>query len=151
MTDKREAILARLVVVARETAGVKSAVRNMLNPTDSTEQLPIVIVYEGDEEPSPAVVDGRQVPAGAPVPIVMLPQVCIIANAASKTIGTDLNLLRAALIKAVVLDSELITLARSAGSIAYRGLVSDFGLGRTPLGHMALRFAISYVLQPTRL
>ncbi len=147
MTDKREDILNRLLEIASEVEGAVSAERNNLNPSDR--KLPAIIVLEGDEEPSPAVDVARHRPANVPVPVVMIPQLCILVG--DEDIGTTLNTLRVRLIKAIATDATLIAMLGANGAIAYRGLQSDLGLGRTNLGRCALQFAITYMLVPNKL
>lgn len=149
MSDKRELILVRLKAIAAAVTGVAFAGRNEIEPTDK--QLPAVLVLEGDEQPSPAVVEGRNRPPTSPVPMVMIPELCIIASDKPSDVGTVLNTLRAALIRAVTTDSELIAILGSNGAIAYRGLISDLGLGRAMMGRMSLQFAITYIVKPTEL
>lgn len=149
MTDKREQILARLVLIADGVPGVAEAGRNQTDLTDR--QLPAVMVLEGDEQPSPAVVEGRNLPPTAPIRMVMTPELCIIGGDKPSDLGTVLNTLRAGLIKAVTTDSALIAILGANGAIAYRGLVSDLALGRSMMGRMALRFDITYVVKPTDL
>ena len=149
MTDTREDILERLRDIAAAVDGVTYAVRNVLDITES--RLPAVVILEGDEEPSSAVeVDRRRKPQ-SPIPMVMTPELCIVAMNASEQVGTDLNQIRAGIIKAITEDTQLQTIIGNNGAIAYRGLASDLGLGRAMLGRMALRFAITYIVFPDRL
>ena len=149
MSDTRELILARLRKIAESIDDVELAARNDLNPSET--QVPAIIILEGDEEPSPALPEVRHRPAATPFPIVMIPEICIVVNEATATLGSTLNAFRAALIKAVTSDSELISLLGGNGAIAYRGLLSDLGIGRAMLGRMSLKFAITYVVSPSKL
>ena len=150
MSDTRELILARLKKIAEGLNDVELAARNDLNPSET--QIPAIIILEGDEEPSQTgLPEGRHRPATAPIPIVMIPEICIVVNEATATLGSTLNAFRAALIKAVTSDSELISLLGGNGAIVYRGLLSDLGIGRAMLGRMSLKFAITYVVSPSKL
>lgn len=148
MTDKREDILERLVDISAATAGVTYAVRNVLDLTES--RMPAVVVLEGNEEPSEAVEPRRRNPQ-APIVMTMVPELCIVDTRPSDELGTNLNTIRAALIKAVYEDSQLRTILGTNGWLTYRGLESDLGIGRAMLGRMSLRFAITYVIYPDQL
>ena len=148
MSDKREAILARLLAIAESVEDVVFTARNNVEITDR--QVPALIILEGDEE-TPAVSELRHRKPEAPVPVVMIPEICIVGMTATEDIGETLNGFRVAVIKAVLRDSELIALLGTTGAIAYRGMVSDLGGGRAMLGRMFLRFAISYFLKPAEL
>lgn len=139
--SKRERILARLLVIAEGAPENARAARNLLDPD---EQLTISIL-EGDE----LVNDGRPRRKGTwPVPLVMMPQVCIIAAAQSAAVGGSLNRIRAWLIPAIVTDAELADLLGTNGGVAYAGMESDYAIGRGNLGRMALKFSIATVLDP---
>ncbi len=152
MSDKREAILIRLLAIAEECQQANTDIawvaRNNTEITDR--QVPALIILEGDEE-TPAVPEQRHRNASSPVPVVMVPQVCIAVMTATDKLGETLNGLRTQVIKAILGDSELIALLGTNGAIAYRGMVSDLGEGRAMLGRFFLRFAISYFLKPSDL
>lgn len=145
MTDTRELILQRLLQIAGDTAGVVYAQRN---DNDPGQKLPAVLVLEGDEQMSPATDESRRRPAGVMIPMQMIPQLMIVGGDKPADLGTQLNAIRRRLIDAVSFDTTLIALAGKPGGVAYRGLVSDLGLGRTMHGRMSLQFAINYMLVP---
>ncbi len=149
MSDVRERVMVRLQEIAEDIEDIVSAARNTLEIGDP--RLPAIAILEGDEEISPTFAEGRHRPATAPVPMVMTPELCIIATGAIDAIGTSLNAFRTAMIKAITEDVELATIIGRNGNVVYRGMISDLGLGRAMLGRMALRFAITYMVQPTRL
>lgn len=146
MTDKREAILARLKEIAEDIEDIVFVARNTLEIGEA--RLPAIAILEGDEAPSDTFTDRTRRPSTSPVPMVMVPELCVIAIGPMDEIGTSLNTFRAAAIKAITGDAELSTLLGRNGSIRYHGMVSDLGLGRAMLGRMALRFAITYIVQP---
>lgn len=148
MSDPRELILERLKAIAADVPGVLLAGRNMLEVAES--KTPAVMILEGDEEVSPTHSEVRQRPM-TPMPMVMVPELCIIGNETAANLGETLNAVRAELIKAVTTDATLAAILGSNGRVVYRGSVTDLGIGRAMLGRMALRFAISYVLKPEQL
>jgi hypothetical protein len=147
MTDTREDILERLREIGAAVTGINYAVRNVLDITES--RLPAVVVLEGDEEPT--IEQARNRPAQIPIPMIMTPELCVVAIDGSETVGTTLNAFRAELIKDVTGDATLRTLVGLNGAVKYRGMVSDLGLGRAMLGRMSLRFNIHYVIYPDQL
>jgi len=146
MSDLREQILVRLAAIALTADGVQAAGRNSLEIAEG--RMPAVMVLEGDEEPSPTTNEVRQRPTH-PIVMVMVPELCIIANETAADLGPTLNAIRASLINKVTTDSTLATMLGSNGRVVYRGMISDLGIGRAMLGRMALRFAVTYVLRPT--
>ena len=149
MTDTRNDILERLVDIAAGVVGVTYAVRNVMDLTES--RMPAVVILEGDEEPSESTDTSRRRKSRSPVAVAMTPEVCIVDTRSSETLGTGLNTIRAALIDAITDDAQLQTLLGNNGSLSYRGLATDLGLGRAMLGRMSLRFSITYILFPEQL
>lgn len=149
MTDRREAILAQLLAIARAVPGVNLAARNKLSPNDT--DLPAIIIYDGDEVSSDADPDGTR-PANAPRRITMQPAIEIAFGDHPEDIGTSINVMRAALIKAICTDTTLIGLALDRNGIRYLGCVSGgAGLGRSQEATMLLNFAFTYALRPDEL
>ena len=148
MSDPREEVLERLKVIAAGVTGVQLVGRNLLEVPES--KTPAVMILEGDEEVSPTHSEVRQ-RATTPIPMVMVPELCIIGNETAEDLGEILNAVRAELIGAVTTDATLAGILGSNGRVVYRGSVTDLGIGRAMLGRMALRFAITYVLKPNEL
>jgi hypothetical protein len=153
MTDTREAILVRLLAIAGSLDGIAYAARNDINIAE--EQLPAAIVLDGEEE-----VDDdhlrRNVPALASMRVHMTPLVSLWVSERTPDVGGALNALRAALIRAVLSDTTLATLAgegggRSSGAVRYLGCAPGLMEGRAVIGNMIPRFRISYVLDPSEL
>lgn len=144
--DPREAILARLVVIA-EGLGVL-VLRNVLAVPDDA--LPAIAILDGDE----VAFDGDAPGPGRPQPntrfsrITMSPEFVIKVSDDPETVGPALNALRQSLIKAVLGDSELPTLTTNAGHVRYVGASSALAYGRAMTGEAALSFAITYLLRP---
>jgi hypothetical protein len=151
MTDKREAILVRLLEIAAGLDGIKYAARNDINIGD--EQLPSAIVLDSEEE-----VDAdqlrRNVAALAPMLVHMTPQTSLLVLEGA--VGTVLNGLRAQFVRAVLSDAVLASLAgtgggRSSGAVRYLGCALRLQEGRAIIGNLVLRFQISYLFDPNDL
>jgi hypothetical protein len=150
MTDKREAILVRLLAIAAGLDGINHAARNDINIGE--EQLPAAIVLDGEEE-----VDAdqlrRNVAALAPMLVHMTPQTSLLVSEEADNVGSALNDFRARLVRAVLSDAPLAALAgagggRSSGAVRYLGCAPGLQEGRAIIGNLVLRFRISYLLDP---
>lgn len=153
MSDKREAILARLLTIAAGLDGIVYAARNDINIGE--EQLPAAIVLDGEEEVDDDLLR-RNVPALAPMLVHMTPLVSLWVSESTAEVGSALNALRAGLIRAVLSDSELAALAgagggRSSGAVRYLGCTPGMQEGRAVIGNIVPRFRISYLLDPSEL
>lgn len=147
MTDKREAILERLQFVAGGVSGVRTSERNKVEADDT--QLPLVSVLEGDESLPDDEEQTRRRTSSHPYIVTATPQILI--RAGGNDAGTQINTLRAAVIKAVLADAELNTLTLNGRGIRYAGMQSTMHLARWQLGLMAVVFAIKYSLNPNDL
>lgn len=147
MVDVREDILARLLVVVATIPNIRSAQRNASELTE--EQLPAVVVFDGDEDTNDAS-DLSQRPANRPTVVQMTPQILIAQHA--NEVGSDLTTLRRELIKRVLHDTELNELAKTArngnGAIRYLGCQTDFGWARLLHGALQAQFLFKYTLRP---
>lgn len=148
MTDQRELIMLRLAQVVN-VIGVKTVSRNRIDFDDT--QLPAVGVLEGDEEVAPNSLGRAARASGRPYIVTATPQVFIRVGGRSEDIGTDLNTLRAAIIKALLDDAQLNALAADDGGIHYAGMQSTLHAARSMIGATAMVFAIKYLLYPNRL
>jgi hypothetical protein len=148
MTDRREVILAQLVVLAQAVPGVNLAVRNRLDPSDT--DLPAIIIFDGDEEGDEQDPANTR-PTTAPRRITMIPEICIQRGDRSDEVGTNLNAMRANFIGAVLNDATLISATVDSLGIRYIGCVSDLGRGRSMEGTMWLNFHFTYALIPSEL
>lgn len=147
MSDVREAIMARLLVLASEVENVANAYRNIRAVSD--DKLPALIVLEGDEE-----ADENDPPRRVPQAtrrVHMRPQIVIASGAPSEELGTDLNTLRIATIKAVLSDDTLRELTLDETGVRYEGMDGELMFGRTMIGNIALRFRLTYALKPHEL
>jgi hypothetical protein len=146
--DRREQILARLLVIAAAVKGIGAAYRN--KPALNENDLNVVVIYDGDEqgdERDPA----NMRPTNAPRRIIMQPSIEIVAGAAPETIGSTINVYRAALIKAICTDPTLIAIVNDHFGIRYLGCLTGSGLGSTMEANMVLNFEFAYRLAPDEL
>jgi hypothetical protein len=148
LVDVREDILARLLVVVAAIPNIRSAYRN--NTEIAENQLPAVIVFDGDEETS----DGQNRPSNSPLMVQMTPEIIIAEQ--SDEVGSDLTTLRRELIKLVLLDTELNNLIaksspRGNGAIRYLGCQTDLGWMRSLHGALRAQFMFKYTLRPEQL
>lgn len=148
MSDTRELILARLLAIANTVPGTAHVSRNNLELAD--DELPAIVILDGDEKPL-SEREGKIPEADRPFMMLMVPEVCLVANESSPDCGPVLNALRVGMINAVRTDAPLTALLGPNGGRHYAGLVSDLGLGRSMIGRYALKFPIVYRFDPTKL
>ncbi len=154
-TDKRELILARLFEVLQAVTvdgiDIVACVRN--RDQLEADMRPGILLLDADEEARPDA-DHRGRAAAAPNRIELKPEIYIAMDSrkpANEGIGADLNKFRAAVLKAVLSDVTLATLAGGSSNLFYMGMVSDLARGRNLEGEMGLMIVISYVLRPSEL
>jgi len=145
VVDVREDILARLLEVVATIPNIRSAHRNNIDITE--DQLPAVLVLDGDEETNEA----QNRPSNSPVLVQMTPEI-IIAQQADE-VGSDLTTLRRELIRLVLFDTELNNLIaksspRGNGAIRYLGCQTDLGWMRSLHGALRAQFMFKYTLKP---
>jgi len=148
LVDVREDILARLLEVVAAIPNIRSAYRN--NTEIAENQLPAVIVFDGDEETS----DTQDRPSNSPIIVQMTPEIIIAEQ--SDEVGSDLTTLRRELIKLVLFDTELNNLIaqsspRGNGAIRYLGCQTDLGWMRSLHGALRAQFMFKYTLRPEQL
>ncbi len=98
MTDKREAILVRLLAIYKTVLGVKRVARNEQVAEDW--EFPAILLLDADEEPAPPE-PGNTRPATAPKLVTMTPETYLIFGGLPEKVGSELNRFRARVIKAV--------------------------------------------------
>lgn len=153
MTDRREAILVRLLAIATAAPGAVTAARNRDAVADV--ESPAVIIYDGDEivsETTDAPFEIRR-PAVKPRIVAMSPTIEVSLGDAPANAGTAINALRAYLLKTILQDQALASLVVSdmgsppvARGIHYLGCTMGSGLGRSLQANLILNFAFTYVL-----
>ena len=145
--DKREAILVRLVEVMKGLVGESNVFRNQIDIPEGT--LPVIVIFDADETPDPDSY-GRGRPAHGPVRVSMTPEIHMLLNGDSETIGSDINALRARVIKAAVTDASLVALCQN-GDIRYEGFATGLAAGRSMQGEAGIVIGFNYILRPDRL
>ncbi len=150
MTFPRESILLRLVEIA-ETLDVKTVVRDTITLND--DQLPAIAILEGDEEADEG--DPVDRPPNAPRIVHMIPHLVIAlrrrVTSPEVEVGPGLNLIFAALLKAIMTDATLKQITKDRYGVRYLGMESDLAVGREMQGQMAVKFRFTYGLVPDKL
>lgn len=142
--DPREAILARLLIVAGSVDASLSMRRNENDVSDSN--LPAVILFDGEETARETDPLGRD--AKVPRHIDMVPEVQFRLEGKAPEVGTKLNAYRAKLIKAVLNDQALLDLTVNRRSIRYMGSMTATQRGRSMEGGIGVAFTFTYQLWP---
>jgi len=151
MIDVREDILARLLEVVSTIPNLHSAFRN--NVEINEDQLPAVIVFDGDEETDGAN-DVSMRPPNRPYVVHMTPEIVIADQ--GDLVGSNLDVLRRELIRRVLDDTELneqiVKTGRFGnGAIRYLGCQTDCGWMRSLHGALRAQFLFKYTLKPEEL
>lgn len=151
MVARRERILARLFVVLTAVPGMAASIRNRGDA--QSDKRPFVQLLDADEAADrSAFTRGR--PSNSPNLITMSPEIYVTMKnkkPTNPTVGTDLNALCTAVIKAVITDAELNELVGGNGEIRYEGLATDLGEDRTQEGKARVVIVFVYPLIPTEL
>ncbi|MBR1150081.1 hypothetical protein [Bradyrhizobium sp. JYMT SZCCT0428] len=146
MSDKREAVMVRLLAIAKDIEDVESAERNA--PLADDVDARRISLLEGAEEVNEEFGSRHAADKGI---VVMIPQLLIACSARTRDVGADLNMIRGRLIKAVMTDTELLALTVNKRSIRYAGMDSDLAFAMLMEGRMAIRFRIAVMLDPKAL
>ena len=149
MTDKREAILVRLVEIAKSAPGVVATFRNKDEISDR--QRPCIVILDADEAADDGDPSGMARRPNAPRRVAMTPELYIMLGAKPEHIGTELNVFRAAIIKVVLTDAILAELVGTNGDVRYEGCATALARGRMMEGEMGLSFTFTYLLRPDAL
>lgn len=139
MASIREAILARLVVVAAGVTGVAAAGRNV--PDVSGHRRPAITMQDGEQQRIQS--EGRYKRAEVEF-IELTPQFTILATAEPSDIGTLLNIYHERLLYAVATDA---TISALVDKIEYGACSVDPGTAETKEGRMELTLVFSYTLK----
>lgn len=138
--DVREEILKRLELVANSTGAV---VKRMTDRISSTER-PAIVINDGDE--SIAVQKGGM----SPIIVTLRPSLVLLVQT-SDAPATALNKFRTVVLKAVLSDTTLTSLAGVNGLVRYVGCETDVARGEAYEASMNLMFEINYALKPADL
>jgi hypothetical protein len=141
MTDRREAILERLVTICA-ISGINAVARNRLTFNDT--EFPAIGILEGDEEPDEKDPEPR--PANAPRNVMMIPEIVVMMGAAPETVGASINALKIALHQVLTTDATLLALVVNGRRVRYLGMGSGLGYGRDMEATIALRYGFTYLL-----
>lgn len=147
MTDIREQMLVRMHEIGFEIEGITLAFRNQDTISETTGD--VLAMFDGDEIADENDPKFRQ--AGAPRRVLATPEYRILLQGLPEAVGSKLNLYRARLIKAVVLDSQLIALTADRQGARYMGAASQLKAGRSMQGDMLCVFGLPYYLKPNDL
>lgn len=147
MADIREEILARLLIVVGVVVGTDKAFRNQIEIPESAR--PAIVILDADEIADEAD-NNRKRPAISPRIVSMSPEIYILVGSKPADIGTDLNTLRTALIKAILTDDSLVALCHD-GQVIYDGFSTGLAAGRSMEGEAGVSFTFPYVLRPSQL
>ena len=147
--DRREQIIERLFAVLQTITGVEQVVRN--RGSLEADKRPAIQLMDADEKPEDTPFN-RARPAYAPNRVRLTPEIYItLATLEPDDMGPNLNVLRVALLKAVLLDQQLQQLTGESGDIRYDGCQTDLGRGRELIGQMSISVTFVYVLRPMEL
>lgn len=146
MADKREDILARILVVASSAPGVVHGQRNEIGLKRN--QQPGVVLLDGDEE----IVTSQRIKTPVLAPQIMRMRLGLFVQTKDMqpqpAMGTLLNTLRVSIIKTLVNDVPLRTLLGTNGKLEYTGVITDLKAGAAISGEMNLGFTCSYLFDP---
>lgn len=147
MPDTREAILARILEIAKTVPGVVHAQRNEIGL--SREQQPGIVLLDGDE----AVYRTVKTPAPRLPPQIMRMRFGLFLQVKDKKpinegVGTLLNTIRLATIKKLATDPVLQTLIGTNGAMEYTGAITDLKAGAAISGEMNLEVSCNYYFDP---
>jgi hypothetical protein len=148
MADQRELVLARLQAIGAAVPGIRTSVRNVIGISEN--RRPALVVLDADEAVEEADLSGSR-PFDAPMLVVMSPEIFLMVSAAPEDIGTQLNIMRARVMRAVLQDAELRGIVGTNGAVRYAGCGTALAAGRSMEGEMAMTFAIRYALKPAEL
>lgn len=145
LEDRREAILARLLVVA---AAVDTSFEARRNESSLPDNQKYVVLLDGDEH-AIGELPGRRADNDPPPQIVeMTPEVQFRLAGKAKDVGAALNLLRINLIAAVLKDPTLLSHTVKQRSIRYAGSATATERGRSMEGGIGVAFTFAYLLRP---
>jgi hypothetical protein len=156
-TDKRELILLRIQAAVAAVQGVAAVYRNRGEIPD--DKLPCGILLDGVERKllgGEALGRNSSGARGVSASIMGLnPQLFFVLKpvpiSEASTLGPLLSSWRAALLKAVLRDQQLLSLVGPNGDIEYLGSDTDMQTGRSMEGQLQLNFQFRYVFNPADL
>jgi hypothetical protein len=152
MTDRRELILQRLLVILSNTPTVQIVMRNRGElPPD---KRPAIIMLDADEVTKLSHREQTGQLKSGPHLVDMTPEIYVVMDARepeNKLIGEDMNAMRVTIVKAIFGDPELPKIIGSYGQVRYAGCQTDMASGRSMEGQMNIQMTFTYALQPHEL
>lgn len=145
--DRRESILARLVVIAKTVVAPECVFRNQ-NDIPETAR-PAIVIYDADEVADSQAFGRGRPPMGTNI-MIMSPEVFALLEAGAVDIGPALNTLRARFVKAVLTDATLVALVHN-NDIRYTGFTTALAVGRSMEGDSGIGLEIRYLFRPEEL
>ncbi len=155
--DRRNEIVERLYTVLSAlsitlTTGEIPAGNFVRNRNELPASLvPGIILLDADEVKDQRSLQppaGRQLPPSACL-MRMTPEIYVVLDVRkphNADVGADLNLARAAILKAVLTDRTLQDLCGANGQIVYDGCVTDLARNRTMKGQLGISLTFVYPL-----
>lgn len=141
--DKREAILARLVDIAKTIVDPNHVFRNKLEIAEDFR--PAIIILDQDEvKDETKDPTGRGRPPEGPFYMLMSPEVFILERGTPEEIGSKLNAIRVKVIKEILKDAPLRALCSEP---RYEGFSTALASGRSMEGQARVHFTLPYVLR----
>ncbi len=145
MSDTREAILVRLAEIIGGISGIETTGRNLI--LESEVKTPLIVLYDGDEEPMETAK-----PGGAGQIRTMLPAVVLSLGDVADNAGPVTNEWRVKIIKAILLDATIKSLcAGVTGGATLGPITTSLNQGRTTQVEMVVNLEVRYALIPTHL
>lgn len=153
--DKREEILVRLLAIL-ETLKTDNTVETVVRNRGllKNDERPALALLDGSES-STLLGGGRGRVKMSVARVTMRPQIFGLLKAqqpqgktGTDNIGTQLNVMRGKLIKAIATDAELLALIGPNGDLNYDGMETDLSTERLMDGEFMLNLSISCVMNP---
>lgn len=144
--DRRELIMARMLTVLADIAGVETAARNLDEIADI--KTPAIVLYDGDEN----ALDLERAVGDKPNTVIAEPVIVLSLKDVPEASGTMANAFVLEIKKSLLFDSELATLCgvTTRSGIRYMG-ISENSLtpGRATVVTLNLHFNATYAFQPS--
>jgi len=157
MTDKREAILLRLLTILDDVPQILgySAHTVFRNRGElKGDKRPSLVLLDGTEYVKTSLENRGRVFMSRTI-MTMQPQIFVLLRErnlpSNAGVGTELNAFHSAITKAIASDSTLAALCGPNGQVSLRRVETDMQTGSTLQGQLRMDFAVDYVLDPDEL
>jgi hypothetical protein len=148
MTDIREQLLAQLVEIAANAGVFKQVYRNRSIQPDADLRPALYILDAHESEGAETENVWKQLGHAM---MEARPEIVISLGATPEDIGTSLNTLRAAFLKALFADTVLPGIIGRNGTVRYKGCATDLTTLASSEGEMGLAVTILYHFDPSKL